>query len=391
MNGGIYAIHNKVVKSVYVGKTNDFQKRWNTHKRKLNSNTHSNYPLQRDWNFQGEENFLFEILEFCQDEKEQIRLEAHWINEMKNKGYFTYNLMGRYSFFNLYREKNLGLIVPLFGINLTLPGSRMRSGGNCQQYKKENRPMEPINKALSKVNQRTQIDNSPPRSKPSAPQPVCEYCGGQKYYRYDVDIDHVYFGRNFPCPKCNQIEIDYQSGLNTKERTITMGMINTTNRPHTLKMVRAAMNFIESPKGFLSFHGGNGTGKTLAAMAIVNALIGKGIEARYLTASELLAIMRETFNTETAETDYSRIHKFAKIPVLVIDEMDKLRDTPYSREIQQELINLRYREADILGTVLAWNGELNDLPWPAVVSRISEFVVIKNADSDMRKLLGDVQ
>ena len=250
--------------------------------------------------------------------------------------------------------------------------------------------MEPIKQA-AKAYQQNLIEKLQHLSKPSESRQVCSGCTGQKYYKYDVPVGHVYFGRMFPCPTCNQIEVDYQSGLNLKERTITLDAINTTNRPHTLKMKQAAQKFITAPRGFLSFHGGNGTGKTMLLMAMINALTAKGIEARYLTAADLLATMRDTFNSETMETDYSRIHKFAAIPVLIIDEMDKLRDTPYSREIQQELINLRYREADILGTVLAWNGELDSLPWPAVISRLSEFVVIKNNDSDMRKLIGETQ
>ena len=172
---------------------------------------------------------------------------------------------------------------------------------------------------------------------------------------------------------------------------IVMADLDTAGRPATKLMVDAASKFIYRPRGFLSFHGGNGTGKTKAAMAIINAIVARGIEARYITASELLAYMRDTFNDATKQTDYDRIHELARIPVLCIDELDKLRDTPYSREIQQELINLRYRDAEILGTVLVWNGELNDLPWPAVISRVSEFTVIKNSDPDIRKLIGEIK
>ena len=68
--------------------------------------------------------------------------------------------------------------------------------------------------------------------------------------------------------------------------------------------------------------------------------------------------------------------------------MDKLRDTPYSREIQQELINLRYRDARVLGTVLAWNGDIDALPFPAIVSRAQEFTVIHNQDRDLRPAIG---
>lgn len=218
--------------------------------------------------------------------------------------------------------------------------------------------------------------------------PPCPECNGQKYFTYDVEYGHPYFGRIFPCPVCNKIVFDAASGLNEDERRITLEGIVTDGRKSTEKAVKAARAFIEKPYGFLSIHGGFGNGKTTILQAVVNSLMDGGTEARYITAAGLLAYMRDTFNAETKESDYDRLHELARVPVLCIDEMDKLRDTPYSREIQQELINLRYRDAHYLGTVLAWNGGLDDLPWRAVVSRVSEFVVINNTDSDMRKLIG---
>lgn len=219
----------------------------------------------------------------------------------------------------------------------------------------------------------------------------CSDCDGKKYFTYDVPFGHPYFGRIFSCPTCNKDAYYRSCGLSDHERTITLDAIVTKNRPGTEKTVAAARAFIARPVGFLSLHGGFGNGKTTILQAIVNAVVNSGQEARYLTAADLLAYMRETFNNETKETDYDRIHELARVPVLCIDEMDKLRDTPYSREIQQELINLRYRDAKFLGTVLAWNGDINALPWQAVISRMSEFTVIHNTDSDMRKLIGVVK
>lgn len=228
------------------------------------------------------------------------------------------------------------------------------------------------------------------RSPQRSAQPVaCPDCNGQRWFSYSgLEIGHPYYGRLFPCPTCNKIAIDNACGLQEHERRIKFTDIQTANKPGTLKMVAAACVFVAQPYGFLSIHGGFGNGKTTALMAIVNAVIEGGTEARYLTAAELMAHMRETFNAETKETDYSRLHELAKIPVLCIDEMDKLRDTPYSREIQQELINLRYRNARILGTVLAWNGDINALPFPAVISRAQEFPMVHNTDADLRPLIG---
>jgi hypothetical protein len=225
----------------------------------------------------------------------------------------------------------------------------------------------------------------PPRYAPRAGCPECNL----GYFTYsNLEIGHPFYGRLFPCPSCNKQAIDSACGLKEHERIITLESINTHNRPGSFKMVAEANLFIMKPYGFLSIHGGYGNGKTTCLMAIVNGVIRRGIEARYLTAADLLAYMRETFNSEAKVTDYDRLHELAKVPVLCIDEMDKLRDTPYSREIQQELINLRYRDAQILGTVLAWNGGINDLPFPAIVSRAQEFTVIANTDRDLRPLIG---
>ena len=170
---------------------------------------------------------------------------------------------------------------------------------------------------------------------------------------------------------------------------IRMNQIRTAGRPATATMVAVAQQFIRKPAGFLSIHGGNGNGKTTVVMAIVNEIIANGTEAQYTTASAIAANLRETFKDGSKENDYDRLREMASIPVLVIDEFEKLRDTPYSREIQQELINQRYRHRDSLGTVVVWNGELDALPWPAVRSRITEGIVVHNSDSDLRPLLGD--
>jgi len=192
-----------------------------------------------------------------------------------------------------------------------------------------------------------------------------------------------------PCPDCNKATVDGLCGLNPDERMIRLAdIVIDSNRPGTTAMVNVARKFIDNPVGFLSIHGGFGNGKTTVIMATVNALIDRGIEARYMTAAELLNHCRATFNTETKQNDYQVLQRFAAVPVLCIDEMDKLRGTEYAREIQQELLNIRYREAGRIGTVLAWNGDLNALDFPAIRSRLQEFIVVHNEDSDLRPQLG---
>lgn len=230
------------------------------------------------------------------------------------------------------------------------------------------------------------------RAKGSAPaKPVqadCPECLDAKFVRYDVEMRDPRFGRLFPCPKCNQTGIGISAGLLDEERKIRILDLDVAERPNSQAMLVAAKTFIQNPIGFLSFCGGNGNGKTVMLMGIVNACLELGIEARYVTAHQLMDYLYEAFDEKVLETDRGRITRLASIPVLAIDELDKARDTPYAYDMQHHLFDQRYRSKDAIGTVFAWNGNLSTIPWPAVRSRLSEFPVIENQDEDMRPILG---
>jgi DNA replication protein DnaC len=180
------------------------------------------------------------------------------------------------------------------------------------------------------------------------------------------------------------------TGLNPVERKITFANIETDGRPGAAKMLKAAQEFMQNGRnGFLTIHGDFGNGKTTVLKAIVNECVMKGISARYITMTEVMNYAREAFESlKAGDTDYGRITELAKVPVLVIDELDKARVTEYAREVQTHLFDMRYRNSHALGTVVAWNGAFEDIELPWVRSRLSQFVVVENADKDMRPLLG---
>lgn len=225
---------------------------------------------------------------------------------------------------------------------------------------------------------------------------MCDFCRDVHFVRYEVPVGHPKFGKIAPCPKCNQAAITYNSGLQPHERKITPGNIITAGRPDALKMRNAVDRFIARPVGFLSIYGTYGNAKTIALMAIVNACIERGIEARYLTAHQLMDYLYEAFDEKVLETDRGRIARLSSIPVLAIDEFEKARETAYAKDMQQHLIDERYRNAGTLGTVFAWNEDaiapaFSAIPWGAVVSRMREFPVVHNADPDMRPAIGEAK
>ena len=175
------------------------------------------------------------------------------------------------------------------------------------------------------------------------------------------------------------------------ERKVRMSDVITEGRPGAAKMVKAATDYISNGcKGFLAIHGGVGNAKSTVLKAVVNDCVARGMDVRYVTMTEILAYAREAFDSDMkGDSDLGRIKQLAGTQVLVIDELDKARLSEYAREIQTHLFDARYRNAHVLGTVVAWNGGFMaiDLPW--VLSRLSQFVVIENNDPDMRPLLGD--
>lgn len=81
MKSGIYIIKNIVNNNCYIGKTNNFKRRFSEHK---TIEHESNSSLKLAYKKYGLENFKFEILEKCEIDKLNER-EIFWIDKLKPK------------------------------------------------------------------------------------------------------------------------------------------------------------------------------------------------------------------------------------------------------------------------------------------------------------------
>lgn len=89
---GIYCIENIKNHKKYIGLSRDIHRRWDEHISELNRNSHTNQYLQRAWNKDGKENFIFNIIEIC-NEKELSYKERYYINLYKSMSHENgYNL-----------------------------------------------------------------------------------------------------------------------------------------------------------------------------------------------------------------------------------------------------------------------------------------------------------
>lgn len=89
---GIYAIINKINGKQYIGSSKSVYYRWNqSHRPDLRNNTHGNRHLQSAWEKYGEDNFLFEVIEEC-DQSVLLEREGHWIEHHRTwEREFGYN------------------------------------------------------------------------------------------------------------------------------------------------------------------------------------------------------------------------------------------------------------------------------------------------------------
>ena len=77
---GIYYIQNIKNSKIYIGSAIDIKKRWREHKHHLYRRHHCNSHLQSVWNSEGEDIFIFGIMELVSDKYLLLDREQYWID-----------------------------------------------------------------------------------------------------------------------------------------------------------------------------------------------------------------------------------------------------------------------------------------------------------------------
>lgn len=225
-------------------------------------------------------------------------------------------------------------------------------------------------------------------------------CKGLGFIRHDVPVGHPEFGKAFPCGHPSHSgermeRVIKVSGLTDKD--LKRRLRDIKPNPGNQAMLQAAREMIDNPEGWLYVWGGPGNAKSEVLIGIVNELRLKGKVILYTKFSRIIEYMREAFSEHQQRDKYGpeasslgyvdRFERLKAIQVLAIDEMDKVRSTPFADEFCFDFLDERYRQA-IRGetvTIFASNADPAEFP-PAIYDRLRDgrFKMIHNTASSAR-------
>lgn len=178
------------------------------------------------------------------------------------------------------------------------------------------------------------------------------------------------------------------SGLDKAEQIRLRDLLE--NGPGTKKNVSAARRLMKNGAGFLTLWGTPGNGKTMILQAIVTEYIVRDVPAIYITAHHMLNYIRAAYDRERGSKALSaqdRLTDLESVPVLCIDEIDKIPMTQWEFANFSSIINERSRGATNGRsiTAIAMNRKPHDFLDDHFISRFLGLgEVLENNDNDWR-------
>jgi DNA replication protein DnaC len=168
-----------------------------------------------------------------------------------------------------------------------------------------------------------------------------EYTGEMTHYLYPAeDIPS-------PCPVClreaeeetrRKTEIKKWRSMNIDEKYDKAGFDTFNAYNEELKRhLATCRSFAENPDGKLVMIGTNGNGKTHLAVCVLKKLGGV-----IYTAFEIGANLRKSYGYNSDTKEHEVYEELCSVPLLVIDEVEKIKDSESKQNWMSHVIGKRY-------------------------------------------------
>jgi len=188
-------------------------------------------------------------------------------------------------------------------------------------------------------------------------QPDCYICAGLGWYRKDLPRDHPEFGKLFQCPNINVSKaMGDKSGLTEAERLWDWKKVWDVG--DAKKAQDAVVEVLKQGHGWVYIWGGYGVAKTLLLKVAVARWMKRGAKGAYVRMASIIDNLREAYELENVSAE-ARLNFWSDIPLLCIDEFDRMRETPYAEERRFVLMDKRYEEATRMQSITIMASNVN--------------------------------
>jgi DNA replication protein DnaC len=121
------------------------------------------------------------------------------------------------------------------------------------------------------------------------------------------------------------------------------GLALTLEQRQNLRQAyKLAVEFAQSPQGWLTFQGVNGCGKTHLAAAIANYRLSQGKPVFFVVVPDLLDHLRSMFSPQSNISYDEFFERIKETPLLILDDFGEQSATSWAQEKLYQLINYRY-------------------------------------------------
>lgn len=198
-----------------------------------------------------------------------------------------------------------------------------------------------------------------------------------------------------PCPVCKgnwkRAWLEQESGLEGLDLLVRLDQFKAfPGKEQARKLAWELLALTPKPTGFATFYGDYGRGKSFLGKGLVNGFRLAGVLAKYVRAADMLASVRETFGDDSKNGGEILVSRYRHIPVLVVDEPDRVNLTPWANETLFRVLDDRYARKDRVLTIILTNSDPRRMP-PGLEylgSRMSEGYLVEVAGDDMRPAAG---
>lgn len=144
------------------------------------------------------------------------------------------------------------------------------------------------------------------------------------------------------CPHCQVEEAQRARLALTPKRYRNAHLTTSTATPAQDVTAEVLQRMLREPATNLWLYGPAGTGKTHLGHALCDALVAQGNKASVHSLRAVLNQIRATWKPGSTQRAEDIIRQFAQIPVLILDELDKVRWSENTQQLVFALLDMRY-------------------------------------------------